>query len=306
MSAVEEKSDSQILHELGEVLNTIPFDQLTTELTPMTKQLAWRSPRGFGFKITGKFYLYEDGSDPGVYYNNPPKISDELLKVLCSEVYPNYLKEADGDEDRALRILVREEKEHLGEYTPLCSFIGRWLFVDTNPGEIFTDESGKIETELPLNIEGDLEAWYRSDTSVGALYDLIPESDTVISCVYTTPGEEINWKQYCARPGRGGCKIELVAFPEPELKFFIPSVFKEKPMWLPEAMADLYKGNEHYLPNISTIVKKRQRAADQEMNELFDTKGEYFYFEDPETSIFLASKREGKIIPVKKKDKKLD
>jgi len=299
MAEIKAKSSASILEEMGQVIEGIPFNQLTMEQTPITDLLGWRSPQGLGFRISGCFLLYANGSDPNTHYNNPPRMSDNLLKGMYEEEYQGYLKEAGGDEQEAMQMLTKEELGYLGKYQPLRSFIGRWLTVDENPYEVFPSEEVLPWAELTLSVEGDVKAGYEQEPYFGYLEDIAPGSDNIVSCYYTVKTEEIFWYQPTARASRGGCKIELVELPELGLQIITPQPEQTSPLWLPESMASRYQKGPNYQPNISTTVEPRPRPVDQEMMKIFSSKNEYRYWKGPQTGLLIAVGRVGEITPAK-------
>lgn len=297
MLELTEKGDPAIYTELSQILAPIPFENLTLDQTPITNKLAWRAPKGVGFKITGNFCIHQDGSHPQFQYNMPLPSADIFIKSHA-QIYPKYLEQAGGDVSKALQQLLNNEEEDPVLYPgiPPQSFVGRWLVIDENPGSGFAeDKNGRQEAPLPISIEGDLQAWYEKEAYYAHLEDLAPESDTVTACSFILPQNEVFWYQEIAKAA-GGSKIELSELLEPEADFFVPSPSASMRLWLPEHMDDLYKESEGYQPSIYTSSTKRQPILDQTMAKSFNEKGEYFLYRRPGHGILSAIRRPGRVI----------
>ncbi len=285
-----ERKNTQVFEELGKILQSIPLDKLTMECTPMTKKFAWRSPKEMGFKISGCFNIEEDGSHIQ-FQCSPPLPSADLLKTWNPKEYKKFLKKAKGNEDEALRILCEEEgyDDYCGlDYHPPHCFLGRWLRIDLNVGkEIFVDNCDPHRHELPIIIEGDIESWYKSELYFGVIEDIKPDSPTILSCNYLAPIADVYWYQKSAQAYKNSL-VELVAFPEPKMEFFIPPAPKSL-LWLPETMADNYKENKNYQPNIIVEEHGRQSSYDEvKLKELPDDG--YFYLKNFHNGLQIAKK----------------
>ena len=191
------------------------FDKCQFERNPATGEIGWHAPKGYVFRIEGKFCvkqseLIKEGWEG---YVSPRPGKDLFVEEYGYEdEYKDFLETAKGDSKKALRLLIKDIKEWGSsiptDYIPEF-FTGKWIFIESEDGKsIFDSNPDEILSKLTLKIASEAEVFENND-----FLEVITlqSEDTKTTTKIAFPSDlTIDYTQNYAEAVLGGCRITLV------------------------------------------------------------------------------------------------
>lgn len=221
---VEAREKSEAISKLGVIaaaLKDLPIDSLSYEANPATGELGWRAPKGYSFKIEGKFNISQTELivEGGGSFAPPIRSRSQFIEDNIEE-YKNFLEIAKGDEKRALRLLINDYKDWNGEgsvgFLP-TNFIGKWLFIESKEGKPISLQ--EVSDDIRFKVAMDAEVWENEDFNEEWQFKL--ESQNAITRTVFPSNARIDYVQSYAEALSGDCQITLIKRREKKLGLLI-------------------------------------------------------------------------------------
>ncbi len=221
---VEAREKSEAISKLGVIaaaLKDLPIDSLSYEANPATGELGWHAPKGYSFKIEGKFNISQTELivEGGGSFAPPIRSRSQFIEDNIEE-YKNFLEIAKGDEKRALRLLINDYKDWNGEgsvgFLP-TNFIGKWLFIESKEGKPISLQ--EVSDDIRFKVAMDAEVWENEDFNEEWQFKL--ESQNAITRTVFPSNARIDYVQSYAEALSGDCQITLIKRREKKLGLLI-------------------------------------------------------------------------------------
>lgn len=305
--------------EVPKFLRGIPFETYRFEQLPVTGEWGWKAPEGQAFRVSGHFVVDSDQDD--IALRSAPQDSVEIWKQKYPGRFRNFLRESNGNEAEALRLLVEDEDDWGGghRYDSPNFFDGRWLVISPSPqkglsvkdrDDMYLDEVFKPASLKPpeVRVKADIQAW--SEEGFVVLKDLNRgETDTEIQVVFDSPPIMIEWIQYYARPVFGKSRIYLVDCSQKDQKLYVPDG-RDKSLNLPRRLESDPRFSGQDLRRRTFSMGSRIRRMDEKKRtqlEDFAKKGDVFvrtrdFFDESGLLVAYHDKR-GRVTPLEEKPK---
>jgi len=221
----EPQSNNAEWEKLASLLGSLPLETCTRECNPITKEWGWKASQGKIFRISGQFVVSYD-ADPSDMSTCRPLASADLLKEEHKKEYEDFLREAEGDEDEALRLLAKDENEW--DYgVPYKFFEGKWLTISPDfKQNLRLDEHRSLEIPI-LMVKKEIEANASRDY-LSYIKDISPQSSAVTEVLFESSVIQEHWHQDYVEVVLGKCKIDLLDFCEKKPEVFIPKPIEDK------------------------------------------------------------------------------
>jgi hypothetical protein len=244
------------LREINLLLKSLPLEICQLETDPVTNQRGWRAPKDKIFRISGEFIIETEQSEHNMV-QYPPRLSRDLLIKENKREYQIFLKEANEDENIALKFLTEDLFNYT--FTPPKFFDGKWLNVT-------------LELKPSLYIKADIEAWYDPKAYRRDIRDIAPESEMMTECSFLHSIGETVWIQEYAEPVLDKCKIELIDSTDEEKKLYIPKTLNKEHLCVIDAKS--------YEQNIYVSVKRRPgQKREKELKDFIEKNSSFNFFE---------------------------
>lgn len=215
-------------------LKDLPINSLSYEANPATCEVGWHAPKGYSFKIEGKFYINQTASiKEGWESYVPPTPSKSQFIEEHKDKFSSFLIEAKGDEKLALRLLIEDVEDWEGEgsvdFLPI-NFIGKWLFIESAEGKPISLQD--ISKGIKFKIATDAEV-RENDEFFEELRVKLDGENAITRTAFPSNGK-IDFVQAHAEAIPSECQITLIKRREKKLGLLVAKprlISIVKPLW---------------------------------------------------------------------------
>jgi hypothetical protein len=224
------------------LLRQLLLERCQMEVNPTTKEDCWRAPDGWIFRMSGEFTTCSIENDPCAILK--PQDSVWSLIRQNEDAFGGHLDKARGNFNKAVKLLVEDLDDFMGELEPPLFFEGKWIMLSGSK----------------VLVKGPMEAWVDDGMTLDA-NRLTPNGYTKYPIFFDFEQGPVSWRQIYAEGSVDDYKVELVRYQEPKAEIEVPPPIDHSRLVLPNEHTNVYL--DEYCDYLEELYHTKYSAEDR-------------------------------------------